>query len=70
MNMNFNPEEGFLTQPLGHEAKSAQEAIVLVAPAAGSNVITMYNVEEFISKGRYVPSEEIRKVRVAARREA
>ena len=30
----------------------------------------MYNVEEFISKGRYVPSEEIRKVRVAARREA
>ena len=68
--MNFNPEEGFLTQPLGREAKPAQEAIVLVAPAAGSTVITMYNVEEFISKGRYVPSEEIRKVRVAARREA
>ena len=62
--MNFNPEEGFLTQPLGGEAKAAQEAIVLVAPAAGSNVITMYNVEEFISKGRYVPSDDIRKVGV------
>ena len=59
--MNFNPEEGFLTQPL-KEAQSTQEAIVLVAPAAGSNVITMYNVEEFMVDGRYVSSDEIRKV--------
>ena len=51
--MNFNPEEGFLTQPLEKEkVQSAQEAIVLVAPAAGSNVITMYNVEEFMVNGR------------------
>ena len=61
--MNFNPEEGFLTQPLEKEkVQSAQEAIVLVAPAAGSNVITMYNVEEFMVNGRYVSSDEIRKV--------
>ena len=60
--MNFNPEEGFLTQPLGKDTNTTQEAIVLVAPAAGNNVITMYNVEEFISKGRYVPSDTIRKV--------
>ena len=67
--MNFNPEEGFLTQPLSRETKPAQEAIVLVAPAAGSNVITMYNVEEFMVNGRYVSSDEIRKVETRWRSE-
>ena len=68
--MNFNPEEGFLTQPLEKEkVQPAQEAIVLVAPAAGSNVITMYNVEEFMVNGRYVSSDEIRKVEAWGRSE-
>lgn len=68
--MNFNPEEGFLTQPFEKEkVQSAQEAIVLVAPAAGSNVITMYNVEEFMVNGRYVSSDEIRKVETRWRSE-
>ena len=61
--MSINPEEGFLTQTTEGSGNYSMEAIIVVAPSAGSNVITMYNVEQFMDKGEYVSSEMMRKVR-------
>mgnify|MGYP000005190202 FL=1 len=61
--MSINPEEGFLTQATEGSGNYSMEAIIVVAPSAGSNVITMYNVEQFMDKGEYVSSEMMRKVR-------
>ena len=52
--MSINPEEGFLTQATEGSGNYSMEAIIVVAPSAGSNVITMYNVEQFMDKGEYV----------------
>ena len=60
--MSINPEEGFLTQTTEGSGNYSMEAIIVVAPSAGSNVITMYNVEQFMDKGEYVSSEMMRKV--------
>lgn len=60
--ITINPEEGFLTQTANGPADYSMEAIIVVAPSAGSNVITMFNVEQFMDKGEYVPSDIMRKV--------
>lgn len=69
--MAINPEEGFLTQSADSTAavatssmkpSSQREFIIVVPPSGGNNVITMYNAQEFIEHGKYIPSEEIRRV--------
>ena len=57
--ININLEEGFLTQPT--EAV-VREAIIIVPPSAGANVITMFNIEKFVNDGVYESSEELKKV--------
>ena len=58
---NINLDEGFLTRDGDNVDESyANEAIIIVAPAAGNNVITMYNVKKFMEEGIYVPSDVIR----------
>ena len=59
----INTEEGFLSHDGPNlEDSYANDAIIVVAPSVGDNVITMYNVQRFLEKGEYVSSESIRKV--------
>lgn len=62
--ININLEEGFLT-PATEQAEESytREAIVIVPPSASGNVITMFNIEQFMNDGMYVPSDDIKKVR-------
>ena len=69
--MAINPEEGFLTQstdsttpvsPSSIKSSSQREFIIVIPPSGGNNVITMYNAQEFIEHGKYIPSDEMRKV--------
>ena len=64
---NINLDEGFLTRDGDNVDESyANEAIIIVAPAAGNNVITMYNVKKFMEEGVYVPSDAIRNVELCS----
>lgn len=58
--ININLEEGFLTQQT--EKADNYDAIIIVPPCAGSNIITMYNIEHFMNEGVYIPSDDIKKV--------
>ena len=59
----INTEEGFLSHDgPGMEDSYANDAIIVVAPSVGDNVITMFNVQRFLENGEYVSSESIRKV--------
>ena len=61
--ININLDEGFLTQQVEHTDNSdSREVIIIVPPCAGSNIITMYNIESFMNDGVYIPSDDIKKV--------
>ena len=60
--ITINPEEGFLTQTANGPSNYSMEAIIVVAPSAGNNVITMFNVEQFMGKGEYISSDVMRRV--------
>ena len=61
--ININLDEGFLTQQVEHTDNSDNhEVIIIVPPCAGSNIITMYNLESFMNDGVYIPSDDIKKV--------
>lgn len=59
----LNTEEGFLSHDGPNmEDSYTNDAIIIVAPSVGDNVITMYNIQRFLENGEYVSSEAIRKV--------
>ena len=59
----INTEEGFLSHDgPGMEDSYTNDAIIVVAPSVGDNVITMFNVQRFLENGEYISSEAIRRV--------
>ena len=48
-----------MTQPV---ESTIREAIIIVPPSAGANVLTMFNIEKFMNEGVYESSEELKKV--------
>ena len=61
--IKINLDEGFLPPQVDHADNSdSREVIIIVPPCAGSNIITMYNIESFMNDGVYIPSDDIKKV--------